>query len=143
MVTKTPKTARKVYFDETKRITNIRYLQDRSSVRTTRNSADVAKAPEPQPLQLAIKNLEMFDYLSVTQKDKDSEPMRHKANSPNPRVLSWVQNTPHISGILEEPEFVVDLSKDRSGDLTPADEPYKEYKQTDKLVLSIAENSSN
>ena len=145
LVTKTPKTARKVYFDETKRITNIRYLQDRSSVRTTRNSADVAKAPEPQPLQLTIKNLEMFDYFSVTQKDKDSEQMRHKVNSPNPRVLSWVQNTPHISGILEEPEFVVDLSKDKSNDLTEANEPYKEYKQTDTLVLNnhIAENSSN
>ena len=145
LVTKTPKTARKVYFDETKRITNIRYLRDGSRASTTRTSVNAAKASEPQPLQLTIKNLEMFDYLSVTQKDKDSELMRHKANSPNPRVLSWVQNTPHISGILEEPEFVVDLSKDKSDDLTVTNEPYKEYKQTDTLVLNnhIAENCSN
>ena len=116
LVTKTPKTARKVYFDETKRITNIRYLHDRSRISKTRNSADAAKMSEPKPLQLTIKNLEMFEYLSVSQKDKDYEQMRLKTNSPNPRVLSWVQNTPHISGIPEEPELVV--PKEMSSDLT-------------------------
>ena len=143
LVTKTPKTARKVYFEETKRITNIRYLHDSSRVSNSRSSSDAAKTSEPQPLQLTIKNLEMFDYLSVTQNGKDSQHMRHKAHSPNPRVLSWVQNTPYISGIPEEPEFVVDPSKERFNDLTIADEPYKEYKQTHKLILSVAENSSN
>ena len=122
LVTKTPKTARKVYFDETKRITNIRYLHDRSRVSKTRNSAESAKSSESQPLQLTIKNLEMFEYLSVSQKEKDCEHTRLKANSPNPRVLSWVQNTPHISGIPEEPEFVI--PKEMSNDLIETSEPY-------------------
>ena len=137
LVTKTPKTARKVYFDETKRLTNIRYLHDHSRVNKIRNSV----ASDSQPLQLTIKNLEMFEYLSVTQKDGDSEQMRHKANSPNPRVLSWVQNTPHVSGIPEEPEVVI--SEGTANDLTLTDEPFKQHRQTHNFALNVAENATN
>ena len=111
LITKTPKTARKVYFEETKKISNIRYLQDHTKHSQTKKQ-DVACKISVEPLQLTIKNLEMFDYLSLEKKDKASEQNGHRGSHPHSRVLTWVQSTPPIVGIPEEPNNGYKHSKD-------------------------------
>ena len=102
LVTRAPRTTRKVHFEESKRISNLRFLQDRVNESQARYTK---KGSGATPLQLTIKNLEMFDYLSDTKKEIDTEIAGHKEAMPNDRVLSWVKNTPPISDIPEEPEM--------------------------------------
>ena len=136
LVTKPPKSTRKVHFDESKRVSNLRYIQDRANDSQTRHHREAI------PLQLTIKNLEMFDYLSDTKKEVDAEKTGHKAAFPNHRVLSWVQNTTPVSNIPEEPEL--DSFREKKEEITSklvANDKTTEGKQTPKFVLSVTDEN--